>query len=88
MKSVNPSPDIKDFGVRLKRARIAAGISQRELAMRAELDGGDICRYENGIKAPNLITFVKIIQSLRVSPAELLDERLWKDDIKPERPKW
>lgn len=57
-------------------------------AMRAELDGGDICRYENGIKAPNLLTFVKIIQCLRVSPAELLDERLWKDDIKPERPKW
>lgn len=71
---VEPSsePGIR-FGVNLRAARKAAGLSQEALAYEAEVDRAAISVYERGGREPNLRTLLKLARALQLSPVALLD---------------
>lgn len=63
------------LGQRIKQIRIAKGYSQEELCalIGDNIDPPSISRIENGKKAPNIQTLVKIIIALDSSPNEIFD---------------
>ena len=72
------------FCERLRAARVAAGLSQRELGIRAGLDefvaSARVNRYEQGVHQPDLDTAGRLAKVLDVPLAYLFadDERLAK----------
>lgn len=60
------------FADNLRRARHAAGLSQEELAFRAELDRTYVSSLERGIYAATIDVVARLAQVLEVEPAELL----------------
>ncbi|MDR2658406.1 MAG: helix-turn-helix domain-containing protein [Spirochaetaceae bacterium] len=60
------------FGEQLKNFRKERGISQEELAFRAELDRTYISGLECGKRNPTLKILVKLAVSLNMKPSELL----------------
>lgn len=56
MTKPHPSPDRKAFGRALKKARQDAGLSQQELADKANLSREHISRLENGDGVPGADT--------------------------------
>ena len=70
------------FCSRLKDARLAAGLSQKQLGIRAEIDpfvaSTRINRYEKGIHRADLSTVTRLAEALDVPLAYLYaeDERL------------
>lgn len=70
-----PPPDIGAiFGAILQRYRNAAGLSQEELAFRADVDRTFISRLERGIRQPTITTLLALGQALNVSAADLASE--------------
>lgn len=55
------------FGERMRRARNAAGLTQPQLAARAECTQPRISQYESGARTPSLAMAAKIAQVLDVS---------------------
>lgn len=70
--SKEPSDLIRLFAVNLRRVREAAGISQEELADRANLDRTYVSGCERGVRNPTLRSVEKIARALSVPPSELL----------------
>jgi transcriptional regulator with XRE-family HTH domain len=70
------------FCTRLKQARLAAGLSQKQLGIRAGIDpfvaSTRINRYEKGIHRADLSTVMRLAETLNVPLAYLYadDERL------------
>lgn len=62
-----------EIGEKLKQARKAAGVSQKELAERLQVYQKDISRWENGERTPSLETFAQICRELKVSADEMLE---------------
>ena len=60
-------------GESIKRARKAAGISQKELAERLDVYQKDVSRWENGERTPSLEVFVRICKALDVSADDILE---------------
>jgi transcriptional regulator with XRE-family HTH domain len=60
------------FGEQLKNFRKERGISQEDLAFRAELDRTYISGLECGKRNPTLKILVKLAVSLNMKPSELL----------------
>lgn len=50
-----------DGGRALRRARELAGVSQRELAIRARMPQSTIARIESGLVSPRLETFERLL---------------------------
>jgi len=68
--------DGKNFGQRLRAARVGAGLSQSELEEISGIPKARLSRYENGHVAPSIQTLERLSQALKVSEASLLgDER-------------
>jgi transcriptional regulator with XRE-family HTH domain len=68
--------DGKNFGQRLREARINAGLSQSELEEISGIPKARLSRYENGHVAPSIQTLERLSTALKVSEASLLgDER-------------
>jgi transcriptional regulator with XRE-family HTH domain len=65
------------FGQNLRAARSAAGLSQEELAFRAEIHRTEVSLIENGGRRPGLETLTKLIGTLGTSADLLLDGILW-----------
>jgi transcriptional regulator with XRE-family HTH domain len=65
------------FAAQLRRERHAAGISQEELAFRANLHRTEIGLLERGLRSPALGTIVKLASGLEVSPKNLLEGMAW-----------
>lgn len=63
-----------EFGRILRRARLAAGLSQEELAERAELDRTYPSLLERGLRQPSLHVFLKLSRALDSPPQRLLGE--------------
>jgi transcriptional regulator with XRE-family HTH domain len=63
------------LGENVKAARLAMGISQEELAFRAELDRTYISQIERGIGNPSLGVLLKISTVLGAEIAELLSKQ-------------
>lgn len=70
------------FSHRLRQARLEAGLSQKELGIRADLDpfvaSTRINRYERGVHTPDAATAAKLAKALGVPLAYLYadDDRL------------
>ena len=63
------------LGENVKAARLTMGISQEELAFRAELDRTYISQIERGIGNPSLGVLLKISTVLGAEVAELLSKQ-------------
>ncbi len=62
-------------GARLKRLRLQLGISQRELARRADITNANLSQIEKDVVSPSLSTLEKILRALGVGLAEFFNER-------------
>ncbi len=60
------------FGERVKKLRKDRNWTQGELGERAQVNGHNVSRYENGHLQPSKRTAEKFAQALGVSPEELL----------------
>jgi transcriptional regulator with XRE-family HTH domain len=60
------------FGRRLRKARLAKGWSQEELAFRARLHRNYIGGLERGEQNPTLVTIQRLARSLGMSIAALI----------------
>lgn len=65
----------------LRVARARLGISQEELAFRAEIHRSQISLIEGGHRLPRLDTFVKLAGALEVEPGELLGPVRWRPGV-------
>jgi transcriptional regulator with XRE-family HTH domain len=70
------------FQRRLKQARLAQELSQRDLGIKAGLDpfvaSARVNRYEKGVHEPDMATVARLAAALKVPPAYLFaeDDRL------------
>ena len=72
-----------DIGHRMKELRIQYGLTQQELADRAELTKGFISQLERNQNSPSIGTLLDIIQCLGTTPAEFPNAQ--KNQMEPVR---
>ena len=60
------------IGDRIKKARLAAGLSQSELAKRMGISTNGVCQWEKGRRAPKVETVYKIAECIGCSPFDIL----------------
>lgn len=65
-------PWISGFGDNLRRARKLSGLSQEQLAVRADISPVTLSKLENGRSVPTLQAFVRLAQALSTTPNDLL----------------
>ena len=63
-----------DIGSRLKELRILKGLTQEELADRAELSKGFISQVERNLTSPSIATLMDILQCLGLTIGEFFNE--------------
>ena len=61
------------IGENLKKARKAAGVTQKELAERLQVYQKDISRWENNELTPSAINLARICRELNASADEILE---------------
>ena len=71
--------DNLELSKKVKQIRSKLGLSQEQLAFKAELSLRTIQRIENGETVPRGDTLKRISSSLKVSPDELIDWQLFED---------
>lgn len=64
-----------DIGKRMKELRVLYGLTQQELADRAELTKGFISQLERNQNTPSVSTLLDIVQCLGTTPAEFFAEK-------------
>jgi len=57
---------------RLRKARLASGFTQAEVAKKAGISDNHYALIERGVKNPSLTTFNSIIKAIGVSSEEIL----------------
>ncbi len=73
-----PSDELRErLGINLRECRKRLGISQHELAFRAETHLTGISPLELGQKLPRIDTFIRVAGALEVTPNELTAGILW-----------
>ena len=66
--------DIKRLvGENVRRYRLAAQLSQEELAARMNVEQGYISRLEAGTRNPTIVTLSEAADALGIQPAQLLE---------------
>jgi transcriptional regulator with XRE-family HTH domain len=60
------------FGAAIRQARAEAGISQEELAFRADVGRAYMSKLEQGTQAAGLITMIRIASALGTSVSQLM----------------
>lgn len=65
-----------DIGLKLKELRILKGLTQEELADRAELSKGFISQLERNLTSPSIATLMDILQCLGTTTSEFFNETL------------
>ena len=63
-----------DIGSKLKDLRVQKGLTQEELADRAELTKGFISQLERNLTSPSIATLMDILQCLGTSIGEFFNE--------------
>ena len=63
-----------EIGANLKELRILKGLTQEELADRAELSKGFISQLERDLTSPSIATLLDILQCLGTSVNEFFNE--------------
>ena len=74
--SLRNENDKYETGEKIRRKRMALGLSQDELADRLGTDGNSVSRHENGTREMKLSVFCQYAEALRTDPSELLPDRL------------
>lgn len=69
-----PHPLLVNVGRRVAELRAEQGLTQEELAERAELSARYIQRVESGGENLTLLTLLHVADALRVEPADLLQQ--------------
>lgn len=64
------------FGDVVRETRLAAGISQEDLAHRANLERAHVGRIERGQNQPTLWVILKLAEGLSVAPGVLVDQAM------------
>ena len=62
------------IGAKLKELRVCKGLTQEELADRAELSKGFISQLERDLTSPSIATLMDILQCLGTSIGEFFNE--------------
>lgn len=65
------------FAANLRRERMAAALSQEELALRADLHRTEVDRLEQGLRQPTMGAILRLAGALEISPDALLDGISW-----------
>lgn len=73
-KSAVPDPELVALGRRARALREAAGLTQEEVAHRADLHWSYIGQIERASTNPTYMSIVKLARGLDVSPAKLVDD--------------
>lgn len=60
------------MGAELRKARVAAGLSQEKLSFKAGLDRSYISMMERDIHSPTVETLLRICKALRVQASDLV----------------
>lgn len=63
-----------DFADQLRSARVAAGLTQDQLATRAGTSQPRLSSYENGTVTPNRSTKVRLLRATRTRPSQVIEE--------------
>jgi transcriptional regulator with XRE-family HTH domain len=63
---------VERFGANVRKARLARGWTQEDLAERAGLASVQVSRIERGQREVRLTTFIRLVRALGVAPADLL----------------
>jgi transcriptional regulator with XRE-family HTH domain len=69
------------FAENLARQRQVRGLSQEELAARADIHRTQISLIEGGKRMPRLDTLVKLAGALEIEPGTLLDGIVWEPTV-------
>lgn len=62
----------------IKKARVAAGLTQEQLAAKANVSREYVNYVERGKRQPTVVVFVKLCRAMNVYPPELLAKSLRK----------
>lgn len=73
-----------NFGEKIKDMRVSQGLTQEELAQRAELTKGFISQVENNLASPSITSFIDILDALGISPSDFFQEKQEKIIFKDE----
>lgn len=65
-------PEGKVFGERLRQVRKRRGLTQEELATRADLAGPYISDMERGLKVPSLTTVLQLAMAMECKVTDLV----------------
>ena len=68
------NPQLLEFGLHLKKLRLARGLSQEQLGLIADLDRTYISGIERLVKNPTITTVAKIGHALNCRMGDLLDK--------------
>jgi len=60
------------FGLELKKAREAAGLSQEKLGFEAEIDRSYVSLLEHDKKSPTLDVLFRLCDALKISASEMI----------------
>jgi transcriptional regulator with XRE-family HTH domain len=69
------TPDLSRFGIRLHRLRVAKGLSQEALALKAGVRQASVSLLECGRRTPLLKTVYALASALNEGPSALLYDR-------------
>lgn len=84
-KTLKGLVQIMNIGDKLKTLRVAKGLTQEELADRAELSKGFISQLERNLTSPSIATLVDILQCLGTNLKDFFNDEedeqiVWKDE--------
>ena len=78
--------DTKRIGQQIKKARISAGMTQKELAEKLGIPYQGIGQWERGIRTPKLETLQRIAAAMGVPVESILDPAMFSTDSSPVAP--
>lgn len=71
-----------NLGLKIKAARKAAGLTQRDLADKLGKSFSTVQKYENGLVEPPISIVPEIAEAIGVSPIELMETAIpWPGDL-------
>jgi transcriptional regulator with XRE-family HTH domain len=78
-------PFYREFGDRLRAARIVRGVSQSEIAADVGLSRTSVANIERGRQRLTLHLLIEFARALQVEPCDLLPATYPEPEVKPDR---
>jgi transcriptional regulator with XRE-family HTH domain len=64
--------ELKKIGNRIKEARNSKGLSQEEVAFRADMDRAYLSEIESGLKNLSVSVLLKICKAIEIKPEDII----------------